>query len=174
MPFNLFEFTITHEGFVAKPYIDPLVAKDAYGWNKSLPLTEDKFNITGKEFGYPDLDNIHKFTIGYGQLCRYVEFPAECDKDMARGWLEKALNEKRIEVMKKLINDGKLYKIDSRHTDILTAIAYQIGVAGLLKFKKALSLLSAGQITGAKLEFLNSNWARQTPRRANELVNYIT
>ncbi|OON35619.1 lysozyme [Izhakiella australiensis] len=50
--------------------------------------------------------------------------------------------------------------------DVLYSMAYQMGVAGLAGFKNTLSMIAAGNFSGASTGMLNSQWARQTPKRA--------
>ena len=52
-------------------------------------------------------------------------------------------------------------------------MAYQMGVPGLLRFKKMLSALEAGDWKTAEKEALDSLWARQTPRRAREVASLL-
>ena len=57
--------------------------------------------------------------------------------------------------------------------DVLIEMAYQLGIAGLLKFKDTLKALSAGKYRTASAEMLDSIWASQTPRRAKTLSDRI-
>jgi lysozyme len=51
---------------------------------------------------------------------------------------------------------------------------YQIGHAGVAKFKKTLSLINEGDYKGASEEMLDSKWARQTPSRAQSLSTLMS
>lgn len=51
--------------------------------------------------------------------------------------------------------------------DILVSMAYQMGVNGLAGFKNTLAMVSAGNFAGAANGMLASQWAKQTPNRAN-------
>lgn len=53
--------------------------------------------------------------------------------------------------------------------EVLVEMAYQMGVSGLLAFKKTLSLVKVGDYVGASKEMHNSKWAYQTPKRAATL-----
>jgi len=57
---------------------------------------------------------------------------------------------------------------EERH-DVLDEMAYQLGVGGLLRFKKMWSAIEEGDFFIASLEMLSSKWARQTPQRAKRL-----
>lgn len=56
---------------------------------------------------------------------------------------------------------------------ILAEMAYQMGVNGLLKFKKTWKYLEDFEFEKAADEGLNSLWAKQTPNRANELMSRL-
>lgn len=52
---------------------------------------------------------------------------------------------------------------------VLAAMAFQMGVEGLLGFKNTLAMVEAGNYDGAAKGMLNSLWARQTPERAKRM-----
>jgi len=56
---------------------------------------------------------------------------------------------------------------------VLVQMGFQLGVGGLLGFRKFLGALRAGDLVQARAEMLNSLWARQTPRRAEYLSNLL-
>ena len=51
----------------------------------------------------------------------------------------------------------------------LCDMAYQLGIDGLLKFKKSLKHMESGDYKAAASECLNSRWASQTPKRAAKI-----
>lgn len=53
--------------------------------------------------------------------------------------------------------------------EVLVNMCFNLGLGGLLQFKKTLALLEAGEYELAEMEMLNSNWARQVGARANRL-----
>ncbi len=55
--------------------------------------------------------------------------------------------------------------------DILYNMAYQIGLGGLLKFKRMIIALEAKDYYNASIEMKSSLWAKQTPNRANRLID---
>ena len=57
--------------------------------------------------------------------------------------------------------------------DALTAMAYQIGVEGMFKFKKMLAAIEAGDYEQAIRESRDSLWFRQTPHRTQRLINAL-
>ncbi len=57
--------------------------------------------------------------------------------------------------------------------DVLVEMAYQMGVTGLLKFKKTLLYVSNRKYKEASVEMLDSLWAKQTPNRAKKLSDIM-
>lgn len=56
---------------------------------------------------------------------------------------------------------------------VLLNMAFQMGITGLLKFKKTLSLIEMGDFDGAADGMLKSLWAKQTPNRAAEMAQQM-
>lgn len=56
---------------------------------------------------------------------------------------------------------------------VLQNMAFQMGIAGLLKFEKSLALLKRNRYAEAAKEMLDSDWAKQTPARAQELAALV-
>lgn len=61
---------------------------------------------------------------------------------------------------------------DARQNALVNA-AFQLGVTGLLGFKKAIAALQRGDFATAANEFLDSDWAKQTPNRAQRVAALI-
>jgi lysozyme len=55
----------------------------------------------------------------------------------------------------------------------LLNMSYQLGVRGVLNFTRMIKALEVGDRATAKLEALDSKWARQTPARANRIADII-
>ena len=75
-----------------------------------------------------------------------------------------------VEVNEKtLLNNPDLYRcyfhLNDNRKAVILSIVYQIGIYGLLKFKKLLAALEAASYDKAADEMLNSLAARQTPKR---------
>ncbi len=66
-----------------------------------------------------------------------------------------------------------ILSLNSVASDILIAMAYQLGISGLKGFKKMLSAFRAGDYALASREMLNSRWAKQTPNRAKRASEVI-
>ena len=56
---------------------------------------------------------------------------------------------------------------------VIVNMSYQMGLSGVLKFKRALAAMEIKNWGMAADEMLDSLWARQTPNRANELADII-
>lgn len=56
---------------------------------------------------------------------------------------------------------------------VLLNMAFQMGITGLLKFKKTLSLIEMGDFDSAADNMLKSLWAKQTPIRAAEMAEQM-
>ena len=69
-----------------------------------------------------------------------------------------------------------LYDLDIKPEawDILFNIAYQLGVNGVLKFKKMIEALRVKNYKEASKQGLDSLWAKQTPNRANRLMKRLS
>jgi len=56
---------------------------------------------------------------------------------------------------------------------VLINMCFQLGLSGLMKFKKMLSAIQQGQYSQAAEEGLDSLWARQTPVRAIQVMDWL-
>lgn len=56
----------------------------------------------------------------------------------------------------------------------LCSMAYQLGIAGLLEFKRTLAALQAGDGAKAAEYALQSKWAQQTPERARRVAHLLS
>lgn len=66
--------------------------------------------------------------------------------------------------------------LSERHNeliDVLTEMAFQLGWSGLHQFKRMWAALRDGDYVTAAAEGLDSRWAKQTPNRANELMDIV-
>jgi lysozyme len=52
-------------------------------------------------------------------------------------------------------------------------MAFQMGINGLLKFKKTLTLIEMGDFDAAADGMMKSLWAKQTPNRASEMAEQM-
>ena len=56
---------------------------------------------------------------------------------------------------------------------VVVEMCFQMGVTGMLKFKKMIANMKDGNWKGAANEMLDSLWARQTSNRANRLAEIV-
>ena len=61
-------------------------------------------------------------------------------------------------------------KLSDRRQAVLIGMAFQMGLGGLLKFKRMLALAENGQYSEAAIEMLLSKWAQQTVKRAYRMA----
>jgi len=57
--------------------------------------------------------------------------------------------------------------------DVLAMMVYQMGLGGLLEFKRALAAMQMSDWPEAAAEMLDSDWANQTPARAMRLAKQM-
>lgn len=55
----------------------------------------------------------------------------------------------------------------------LINMAFQLGLGGLLRFKKMITAIEQGDFETASKEGLNSKWAKQTPKRAKRVMEQL-
>lgn len=114
--------------------------------------------------GYPYKDTKGLPTIGYGTLL-------PISKDEASLLLSWRLNKVINRLDKKL---PWLKQQPKEVREVLYEMAYQMGVNGVLSFKKTLLYLKAKSYKKASVEMLDSKWAREdSPKRARELSERI-
>ena len=76
-------------------------------------------------------------------------------------------------VMESLNDYGLLIDHTPPRQDVLINMAFQMGINGLLKFKKMLRALDDRNYSLAAKEMLDSLWAKQTPERAKRLARQM-
>lgn len=104
-------------------------------------------------------------TIGYG---RNLE-----TNGISENEAETMLMNDICRVMESLNNQGLLIDHTKPRQDVLINMAFQLGVSGLLKFKKMIRALDDRNYSEAAKQMLDSRWATQTPNRANRLAKQM-
>jgi len=109
--------------------------------------------------GEPYKDTLGVPTIGYG-----TKLPL--DENEAELIMKHRLNKKIYELL-----DYKPFvsNLPDEKQEVLYEMAYQLGVGGLLLFKRMWSALKSADFEKASEEMLDSLWANQTPERAKRL-----
>ena len=64
-------------------------------------------------------------------------------------------------------------KLNEPRFAVLVNMAFQMGIGGLLKFKRALGSIEDGQYSEAAMEMLDSAWAKQTFGRATRMAKQM-
>lgn len=123
----------------------------------------------------PYKDSLGYPTIGYGiklasKNANIDHFECEIPETVAKLWTKTHLQKV----------DDKLSKyswfIDQRKDvqDVLVSMCYQLGLNGLLGFKKMITALSVNDMEEASKEALDSKWARSdSPKRAKRHARVI-
>ena len=121
------------------------------------------------------IDSLQKRTIGYVHLITKddkfeegVEYSREeldalFEKDFAKGW----------NLMQLFCDENNLRSISDTAKEILCEMIFQMGFAGVSKFKNMIKALKNRDYKQASIEMLDSRWAKQTPNRAKELSNHM-
>jgi len=103
-----------------------------------------------------------KLTIGYGRNiedCGITKYEAEL-------LLAHDITAVESELQDKL----KFWAtLDPVRQAVLINMAFNMGVNGLMKFKKTLVMVGNGDYSDAAIEMMDSRWARQVPKRALDL-----
>ena len=118
----------------------------------------------------PYKDQLGFFTIGFGHLILSNE----------KYLLEKKIN--KIELEKIFIKDFdkalknfnfflKHFSSNTNDSELLIEMVFQIGIEGVLKFKKLLHNMIKGNKHLVCFEIMNSLWYKQTPSRVKNLVS---
>ncbi len=106
-----------------------------------------------------------KLTIGYGFNVEDTELP----KEVAELWLTMIL----AETEQSLLNskNGYIFKeLSPERKGVLIDMAYNLGLTGVLRFKKMWAALCASDYTEAARQMLDSKWADQVGQRAYHLA----
>ena len=123
----------------------------------------DKIEQSEGFIGMPYKDSLGKDTIGIGTLL-------PLSKKEARLLLKSRLNNKIVSLFKE-----KDFVLDftEEKQEVLYEMVYQLGVSGLLNFKKMWKALEEKDFKTAAAEGLDSRWAKQTPNRAKKLMSIL-
>ena len=113
--------------------------------------------------GFQYNDTLGYPTIGFGTKLPLSKEEAEL---ILKFRLEKMIN--LLEKTKPEVKD-----FPQSIKEVLYEMAYQMGVNGLLKFKKMFKALEEQDYKKASLEGLDSRWAEQTPNRAKKLMKRV-
>ncbi|USD30894.1 glycoside hydrolase family protein [Pseudoalteromonas sp. SCSIO 43201] len=106
-----------------------------------------------------------KLTIGYGRNLDDVGL----DEEEAEQLLAKDVREAKAGVMRRIDTS----KCNEARLAVLVNMAFNLGLDGLIAFKKMIRHIENGNYELASIEMLDSRWAKQVPNRANELAQQM-
>jgi len=114
-------------------------------------------------------DHLGFYTIGIGRLVDERKGGGLSDEEIDF-LLTNDIKKKTAELLQKA---PWVAALDQVRLDALIAMAFQLGVDGLLGFKTSLGLIKDGRYTEAAEQMLKSLWASQTPARAKRVAEQI-
>jgi lysozyme len=136
--------------------------------NDTTQLERQLRGDEGREkFVYPDSEGW--WTIGIGRLV---------DKRKGGGLRDAEIDfmfrndvQDRVEALQQVL--PWFIFLDIPRQGVLLNMSFQMGVQGLLEFKRTLSLVKQGAHAQAAAAMLQSLWAKQTPARARRLAKQM-
>lgn len=115
-------------------------------------------------------DSLGFWSLGWGFLIDKRRQTGGLPQHIAEQWLEWIVYDRQREL------EHSMPWIREQPPEVQRALihmAYQLGVGGLLGFRRMLAALQSGNRLRAAEEALDSAWARQTPARANRVAALI-
>jgi lysozyme len=120
---------------------------------------------------YPDpISKGPPWTIGYGRADAGVKLGMTCTEEEATAWLEAT-----VEILAERFDRAFPWwrEMTQGRQVVLLSMGYQLGLAGLLGFTNTLQAMKAGNYAAAAHGMINSQWADQTPNRAQLEANIM-
>lgn len=114
-------------------------------------------------------DHLGYWTIGYGKLIDERK-GGGITKEEALYLLRNEIKTKTTELEHAI---PWLSGLDAIRRTVLIAMAFQMGVQGVLGFKNTLAAIQAGDFEKAARGIRGSKWAQQTPGRAERMARAI-
>ena len=106
-----------------------------------------------------------KLTIGYGRNLEDCGITEEEATIM--------LHNDLIQIIKQMQSWDWIETLNEERQSVLIQMVYQIGFAGVRKFKKMIHAMKSQDYHKASIEMLDSLWAKQTPQRAKRLAKQM-
>lgn len=120
---------------------------------------------------YPDpLTRGEPFTIGVGHTGREVKPGLVWTDEQVSDQLDKDIAEKTQQCRDAL---PWFERMNEPRQAVVIGMAFQMGIAGLLQFHRTLDAMRDEQWPHAANCMLDSQWARQTPKRAARLARQV-
>lgn len=134
---------------------------------ESLKSDEGEVKVNGKHVVYKD--HLGYDTIGWGRLVDSRKGGGLTDKE-AMYLLNNDVNDR---IANMTLHFPHFSRLNEPRQAALINMSFQLGVQGLLGFKKMIAAMSEGKFNKAADEALDSLWAKQTPKRAERIANQI-
>jgi lysozyme len=100
------------------------------------------------------------------------DFPIRFTRKIAEEFLKQELKAITIELQRSDVSIT-MSGLSTDRQHIILSMCYQMGVRGVLGFKKMWKALEVEDEAVAQVEMLDSKWARQTPERAERHADVI-
>ena len=114
-------------------------------------------------------DSLGYSTIGYGRLVDRRKGGGISEDEAL--YLLKNDVDARLNVLENAIDF--FARLDDARKGVLLNMSFQLGIAGLLKFKSTLAYIEMGEFENASVNMMKSLWAKQTPARAQRLAEQM-
>jgi len=114
-------------------------------------------------------DSLGYCTIGYGRLVDRRKGGGISEDEAL--YLLKNDVDARLNVLENAIDF--FARLDDARKGVLLNMSFQLGIAGLLKFKSTLAYIEMGEFENASVNMMKSLWAKQTPNRASRLAEQM-
>jgi lysozyme len=111
-------------------------------------------------------DHLGYWTIGIGRLIDKRR-GGKISLDEAKFLLQNDIDDKEVDLDETL---PWWRDLDETRRTVLLSMAFQLGISGLLKFKKTLSAIRSQEWREAGIRMRRSLWYRQTPARAERMA----
>ena len=118
-------------------------------------------------------DSLGFATIGYGHLVTKADTYEE-GVEYTEEELSKVFDQDFIIAghgAETLMNNYEVYEIDHEAKCVLIEMVFQLGIGGVGKFKKMCKAIDNKDFPSAKIEMLDSRWAKRVGNRAVRLSN---
>jgi len=132
-------------------------------------IKEDEGEVKENGLHVPYMDPLGFCTIGHGILLDGRKGGGLTDREV------EFIEMNRIQDRLEALQDKILFwdDLSSNRQMALLNLSYQVGVNGVLNFKKMIAALAIGHWDRAYIEALDSKWAKQTPNRAKRVATVL-
>jgi len=118
----------------------------------------------------PYKDQLGFLTIGYGHLILSHETYL-LEKKIRKKELQKLFEQDFEKALNNYKGFLKIFSSNKKDQDLLIEMVFQMGIKGVLDFKKLLENMTKGNKHLVCFEMMSSLWYKQTPKRVKNLIN---